>query len=1478
MPTVSFGRTQNDKYLISNSNGAITPLQIKISRRSLTGNDNDLFDGKYFYLVQFYELPNKSQRKEWANDGLHLTDYLSGNTYYAVVDSSYNLSTLSEEIRTILPVKTMFKEDPQLYNMERKKSLKSSSEILKLTISYYAEINSDLVIADLESLGAEIQNHRSYSRQIDITISSSFYSKIASLPYVQFIGLQYEEPVNETYNHRNSSGRTNYVNTGHNGLNYNGEGVVVSVAEWGTIDSLIDVKGRFYELVPGDVSNHKVTVTKNVGGAGTLDPSNKNNAWGATIYSAPAYPDYVSLYDSYHILFVNHSYGSTIVEGEYDLSARDHDLRIANYPLQMVVYSAGNSGEGSGLYAPYANLDQWANITLAAKHNKNHLSIGALNPNDTLMGFSSRGPTYDGRIIPQLAVEGIEGTSDAAPKVVGMLAVLEQIYKEKEGNEAPSTLLKAIMMNTADDLGNFGPDFKTGYGRPNIRRAYDVIASGQYITDSVDAGETNTHVISVPANVKQIRVMMVWPDVAAAVGATTALVNNLDIVGNDGTSDFYPWVLDATADASSLNLPATRGIDDVNTIEQITVDEPTTGDWTFSVSGTSVPEGPQTYYLVYEFISAELEVAFPLKDEHFESGENYYLRWDSYGIDDAFDISYEIDGSGTWNTIVTNYDNTKRVYEWTAPSYTDGIHSIRIKLESGSYSDTSDVNYIGSIPENFSIPLATGSSVQLFWNSVPGATGYNIYRLGDSYMDAVLSNITFNNDTSAVLTSQSTSKNEYYAVCAITNGKEGQRTAAIQKSAGDIIADPSDFATSSGGADQIVLSWNQNAASCNVLLAYSKASDFATPVNGISYSVGDTIDEDHETIVIALGEIESFTHNNLTENTQYYYKLWSLTDNITYSDGITTDELTDCDTTCSLPFEEHFIEGILPDCWRAKDHTGNGSWQFGTTSINSYIPNLIGNYAYINSNGVSEEFNTDLITPTLDLSGLEGITISFDHCFLRSAGGATASIFYSIDNGLTWTLLKMFSSTYNPSTYTSSIIENLANQNQVKIKWEYTSDGNDFYWAIDDITISSTNFSTVKTVPVLGLSGSTASSGGNVTSEGSSSVIAKGVCWSLNPNPTIDDLKTIDGTDGGAYRSDISGINPDSTYYLRAYATNNNGTSYGAQSMILPQPKSTDATSISSSGFTANWDAINSASGYVLDVSSTSFGNIALIENFDGFMQSGYANYSDSLDIFTIIPGWTGYAVTDNIGNALINSSSSGRIITPIINLSGNEGNYTLYFDLSPYYVGDDKKVIVSISNDGGSSFNPIDTLVMPESTTKEIIKITGGTENSQVKIAVPSQSSSNRFTIDNIRIEVSDILKDYNNLSVSSNSCDITVPESGTYYYRVRAEGYNSVTSYSNIISVTADNGIPTNNDEIADGTLDIWYNNGILYIDDDLNGINEVSVYNMKGCKILDKELKTATSHAIVIPNVCSGVYLVKVKSETFTKTHKVIILNKQ
>lgn len=91
---------------------------------------------------------------------------------------------------------------------------------------------------------------------------------------------------------------------------------------------------------------------------------------------------------------------------------------------------------------------------------------------------------------------------------------------------------------------------------------------------------------------------------------------------------------------------------------------------------------------------------------------------------------------------------------------------------------------------------------------------------------------------------------------------------------------------------------------------------------------------------------------------------------------------------------------------------------------------------------------------------------------------------------------------------------------------------------------SNSTLPVVSLSPILGITFVSAMSGGNVTDEGSSAVTARGLCWSLLPDPDINDNTTQDGSGSGVFSSELSSLDIATTYYVRAYATNGSGTSY----------------------------------------------------------------------------------------------------------------------------------------------------------------------------------------------------------------------------------------------------------------------------------------------------------------------------------------------
>jgi hypothetical protein len=103
------------------------------------------------------------------------------------------------------------------------------------------------------------------------------------------------------------------------------------------------------------------------------------------------------------------------------------------------------------------------------------------------------------------------------------------------------------------------------------------------------------------------------------------------------------------------------------------------------------------------------------------------------------------------------------------------------------------------------------------------------------------------------------------------------------------------------------------------------------------------------------------------------------------------------------------------------------------------------------------------------------------------------------------------------------------------------------------ITVSSCNnvsLALLETADVTYITSSGAISGGNITSDGGNAVKARGVCWGTTTNPTTGGNKTNDGSGAGSFSSSISGLLPETIYYVRAYATNSSGTSYGNEKVF----------------------------------------------------------------------------------------------------------------------------------------------------------------------------------------------------------------------------------------------------------------------------------------------------------------------------------------
>jgi uncharacterized protein (TIGR02145 family) len=114
----------------------------------------------------------------------------------------------------------------------------------------------------------------------------------------------------------------------------------------------------------------------------------------------------------------------------------------------------------------------------------------------------------------------------------------------------------------------------------------------------------------------------------------------------------------------------------------------------------------------------------------------------------------------------------------------------------------------------------------------------------------------------------------------------------------------------------------------------------------------------------------------------------------------------------------------------------------------------------------------------------------------------------------------------------------------------------------------------ITTTAVTDIKLTTATSGGKVTADGGDTVTARGVCWNTTGSPTISDSKTNNGTGTGSFTSSLTGLIAGTLYYVRAFATNSEGTVYGSQ-VIFTTSNPTGAFTDSRDGRTYNTVIIN---------------------------------------------------------------------------------------------------------------------------------------------------------------------------------------------------------------------------------------------------------------------------------------------------------------
>ncbi|WP_406661021.1 PGF-pre-PGF domain-containing protein [Methanolobus sp. ZRKC3] len=731
-------------------------------------------DRENYYIVQFNGPVNDIWKDEVRNTGAAIFNYVPNNAFIIRMNSTIKAQVyLLDNVKWIGEYKPSYKyvpeilDDENIYASGAKMETKDTFHVLLFSSS-----DNEKVTSSIEAIEGDI--HSNSGNVIKVQIPKDRIYDIASINGVSWI----EEYTQPTIKNDVAAGIIN-VDTVLNNYGLNGSGQIIAVCDTG-LDTGVndntmhaDLRGRILNIT--DLSNdgssadqfgHGTHVAGSALGNGLLSGGQYSGMApeaelvfqaigneGFTVYPPDDLSDmFQPAYDDGARIHTN-SWGGAY-SGEYTIESQQVDQFMWEHPDMLILFSAGNSGKDSDSNGVTDN-DSMGSPSTA----KNCLTVGAsenyrptitaytygslmpslypANPikddylvNDIkgIVAFSSRGPTDDGRIKPDVVAPGtfiastrssvtsnsgwgiiddnymyMGGTSMSTPIVAGSAAIVRQYYTDVENLSSPSAaLLKATLINGAIDLtpGQHGtgdhqeisgrPDYSQGWGRVDIENSIfpkypEVI---KYF-DNIPLNTTGSIPNNWPVNYgfidenKTFRTTLVWTDYPGIPLADSQLVNNLDLIVFSNGSTFY----------------GNGAPDTSNNVEGIELINQGNGNYTISVNGTAVQQGPQNYSLVMYF-TCDID-EFPQNGTYTENGTTAVSMNLTHpdGVK-LSSINMTIDES----SVTYTHDETEggyRIENLTGQSYAEGYHSVSVTaLTNLSREFTYDWRFYANVEEN----------------------------------------------------------------------------------------------------------------------------------------------------------------------------------------------------------------------------------------------------------------------------------------------------------------------------------------------------------------------------------------------------------------------------------------------------------------------------------------------------------------------------------------------------------------------------------------------------------------------------------------------------------------------------------------------------------------------------------------------------------------------------------------------------------
>jgi hypothetical protein len=583
--------------------------------------------------MQFLNHPTDAQRAELTNAGIELLAYKSGYAWTARGTSQALLNAGKLPfVRTLARIDPRDKLHLMVYLEQTPPYALAADGRTRFSMLAFPGTTSTALQAEisampgLAALPVVAGPPSVLGPRFEVVARANQAQALAALESCAFIE-HIAPPVSSRDSTTDSS--SNITQVRDSGPKLDGTGVTVAVREVGKPEAHVDFIARTqYIDNDGDQSNpgnfqHATEVVGQIASNGVNQPDAKGVAPNTNILVYSLADSSFGTADIKNAAtrgarLSNHSYGPTGIAtfGDYQTISADWDGAI--HDNNLICFFAGNEESDP---TRFKHIDFFVGM-------KNGLCIEASSssanagppPTDGSAFFAKYGPMNDSRVKPDLVAFGDNvtldvgtnsvtsntGTSFSTPAATGVGALVFQHFKNVMGTEPSAAMTKAILCESASDLGPPGPDAVYGFGIVNAAAAVALInlrnnaSSSPFAEGQIGNGLSQSFTVDIPPNYPFLKATLCWMDPPGDPATAKALVNDLDLLLIDPNGNqYFPYSLNAAAPMSAATNTAANTVDP---IEQTFILNPVAGTWTVKIIGSNVPLGPQAFAFCFDAV------------------------------------------------------------------------------------------------------------------------------------------------------------------------------------------------------------------------------------------------------------------------------------------------------------------------------------------------------------------------------------------------------------------------------------------------------------------------------------------------------------------------------------------------------------------------------------------------------------------------------------------------------------------------------------------------------------------------------------------------------------------------------------------------------------------------------------------------------------------------------------------------------------